>query len=440
MRLPILSGARDWPQVLLARAADGPVADIDAAEAGGAWAAFRRATSELTPETVLHTINESGLRGRGGAGYPAGAKWRDCLTAPGAVRYVVANGFEADPGAQLDRVLMERDPHLVVEGVAIAAWAVGAEEAIIAVSSTAPDAAGRLRTAIDEATEAGYIGAAIDGPSLEIEVRQLSGSFMVGEETVLLRALEGKRAQPDQRPPYPSRTGLWGKPTVVNNVKTLAAVPWIVANGAGAFTSLGRPEAPGTTLVQLGGTVKRPGIAEVPFGATVGEVIDGPGGGTAGSLKAVLVGGPTGGFLPADALDTPLTYDALREAGALGGSSTILALGEDVCLVELATLMTRFLSDNASGKTIPDRIGIRRLAELGAALSSGHVRPGDAELLTTLAADIHDAALSGLEADAGNPLSSVMRYFGPEFDAHAERGECPAGVCHPIRLAGAVPS
>jgi NADH:ubiquinone oxidoreductase subunit F (NADH-binding) len=353
---------------------------------------------------------------------------------------VVANGFEADPGAQLDRVLMERDPHLVVEGVAIAAWAVGAEEAIIAVSSAAPAAAERLLAAIEEAEGAGYIGRAADGRSLDIEVRELTGSFMVGEETVLLRALEGKRAQPDQRPPYPSRAGLWGKPTVVNNVKTLAAVPWIVANGAGAHASHGTAEAPGTTLVQLGGAVTRPGIAEVPFGARLDEILDGPGGGASGKLKAVLVGGPTGGFLPADALDTPLTYEALREAGALGGSSTILALDESVCLVDLATLMTRFLSDNASGKTIPDRIGIRRLAELGAALTTGHVRPSDVELVPTLAADIHDAALSGLEADAGNPLLSVMRYFAPELDAHAERGECPAGVCQPIRSVGAVAS
>ncbi|MEX1294661.1 MAG: NADH-ubiquinone oxidoreductase-F iron-sulfur binding region domain-containing protein [Candidatus Limnocylindrales bacterium] len=440
MSLPILSGARDWPQVLLARAADGPVEDLAMAEAGGAWTAFGRATAELTPEAVIHTVAESGLRGLGGAGYPAGAKWRDCVSRPDPVRYVVANGFEADPGAQLDRALMERDPHLVIEGLAIAAWAVGAEQAIIAVSSSAPAAAERLNVAIDEAAEAGYIGRSVDGPSLEIEVRRLTGSFTVGEETVLLRALEGQRAQPDQRPPYPTRRGLWGKPTVVHNVKTLAAVPWIVANGAGAFGSLGEAEWPGTTLVQLGGSVKRPGIAEVPFGTRLQEIVDGPGGGATGTLKAVLVGGPTGGFLPPDALDTPLTYDALRKAGALGGSSTLMALDDTVCLVDLATLMTRFLSDSASGKTIPDRIGIRRLAELGTALTTGHTRPGDRELMTSLAADMRAAALSGLEADAGNPLLSVMRYFAPELDAHAERGECPAGVCQPIRIVGAAAS
>jgi NADH:ubiquinone oxidoreductase subunit F (NADH-binding) len=440
MSLPILKGAEGWPQVLLARAVEGPVEDLAMAEAGGAWQAFARATRELSPEAVVHTVAESGLRGLGGAGYPAGSKWRECVSQPDPVRYVVANGFEADPGAQLDRALMERDPHLVVEGVAIAAWAVGAEQAIIAVSSSAPLAAERLDGAIDEAVAAGYIGRSADGPSLEIEVRQLTGSFMVGEETVLLRALEGKRAQPDQRPPYPSRKGLWAKPTVINNVKTLAAVPWIVAHGAGAFSSLGDAESPGTTLLQLGGSVKQPGIAEVPFGATLKEIIDGPGGGTKGKLKAVLVGGPTGGFLPPDALETPLRYESLREAGALGGSSTLLALDEKVCLVDLATLMTRFLSDNASGKTIPDRIGIRRLAELGAALSSGHTRPSDQELMRALAADMRAAALSGLEADAGNPLLSVMRYFAPELDAHAERGECPAGVCQPSRLVGAVAS
>lgn len=440
MSLPILPGAKHWPQVLLSRAADGPVEDLAMAEAGGAWAPYARATGELTPEAVVHTVAESGLRGLGGAGYPAGAKWRDCVSQPDAVRYVVANGFEADPGAQLDRALMERDPHLVIEGVAIAAWAIGAEQAIIAVSSAAPVAGERLEAAIDEAVEAGYIGRSLDGPSLEIEVRSLTGSFTVGEETVLLRALEGQRAQPDQRPPYPTRRGLWGKPTLVHNVKTLAAVPWIVANGAGAFGSLGNAEWPGTTLVQVGGAVKRPGITEVPFGATLRDIVDGPAGGTAGTLKAVLVGGPTGGFLPPDALDTPLTYAALREAGALGGSSTLMAIDDKVCLVDLATLMTRFVGDSASGKTIPDRIGIRRLAELGSALTTGHSRPSDLGLMASLAADVRAAALSGLEGDAGNPLLSVMRYFAPELDAHAERGECPAGVCQPLRLVGAVAS
>jgi NADH-quinone oxidoreductase subunit F len=442
MSLPILSGARGWPSVLLARAAEGELPDLAAAEQGGAWAAYHKAVSELTPDAVISIVSESGLRGRGGAGYPTGSKWRDCAGQPEPLRYVVANGFEADPGAQVDRLLMERDPHAVIEGVAIAAWAVRAESAIIAVASSAVDAVERLRTAIDEAEERGFIGPqpAQTGRPLLVEVREVSGPFVVGEETVLLRALENRRAQPDQRPPYPSRSGLWGKPTVVNNVKTLATVPWIVSHGAGAYAALGTPEAPGTTLVQLGGVVRKPGIVEVPLNATIREILDGPGGFVRGALKAVLVGGPTGGFLPPGALDTTLTYGALREAGALSGSATLLALDESACIVDVATLMTRYLNDSACGKSIPCRIGTHRMAELGAAFCSGHARPGDDGLLGELAADVRDAALCGLEADASNPLLSGMRYFASEFEAHIARGECPAGVCHPIRVAGAVQS
>ncbi len=442
MSLPILSGARDWPSVLLARAAQGEDKELKAAESAGAWVAWRKSISELTPEAVISMVAESGLRGRGGAGYPTGSKWRDCAAQTGARRYVVANGFEADPGAQVDRTLMERDPHAVVEGVAIAAWAVRADHAIIAVAASSPVAAERLRTAIVEAEERGYIGpeASAAGWPLQIEVRELGGSFVVGEETVLLRALENRRAQPDQRPPYPSRQGLWGAPTIVNNVKTLAAVPWIVSHGAGAYASLGTSEAPGTTLIQLGGAVRKPGIVEVPLGVTIRQILDGPGGFDQGTLKAVLIGGPTGGFLPADALDTPLTYQALGEAGALAGSGTVLVLEERACIVDVATLMTRYLNDNACGKTIPCRIGTRRMAELGGGFCSGHARPSDADLLGDLATDVRAAALCGLEADASNPLLSGMRYFASEFEAHITRGECPAGVCQSIRLAGAVKS
>ena len=438
MSLPILTSEHDWPSLLLAHDLDAG-AGLAAAEEAGAWAAYRNAVESLTPDAVISMISESGLRGRGGAGYPTGSKWRDCASQPEPRRYVVANGFEADPGAQIDRTLMERDPHAVLEGVAIAAWAVRAESALIVVSTSSSGAAARLREAIDEAEGAGYIGpeAEVTGRPLEVEVRELSGSFVVGEETVLLRALEDRRAQPDQRPPHPSRSGLWGKPTVVNNVKTLAAVPWIVTHGAGAYASLGTADAPGTTLVQLGGAVRKPGIAEVPLSATVREILDGFGGLAKGNLKAVLVGGPTGGFLPPDALDTPLSYDALREAGALAGSGTLLALDETACVVDVATLMTRYLNDEACGKTIPCRIGTRRMAELGGAFCSGRVRPSDAELLGDLAADLRDAALCGLEADASNPLLSGMRYFAPEFEDHIMRGQCPAGVCRPIALAGA---
>jgi NADH-quinone oxidoreductase subunit F len=439
MSMPILAGARGWPSVLLARAEVDPEAGIGAAEAEGAWEAYRSAVASLTPDAVISMVSESGLRGGGGAGFPTGRKWRDCASQPVAERTVVANGFEADPGARVDRTLMERDPHAVVEGVALAAWAVRADRAVIAVRASAATAVARLRRAISEAEERGYLGLepAATGRPLRVEVRELTGGFVVGEETVLLRALEERRAQPDQRPPYPSRSGLWGRPTVVNNVKTLAAVPWIVGHGAGAYASMGSPDSPGTTLLQLGGAVRKPGIVEVPLGTPLRDILDGPGGFVHGKLKAVLVGGPTGGFLPPEALDMPLTHVALVEAGALAGSGTLLAVDESTCLVDLAALMSRYVSDEACGKTIPCRIGTRRLAELAGGFCSGHVRPRDAALAGDLAADLRDTALCGLEAGASNPLTSGMRYFAAEFEAHIADGRCPAGVCQPIALAGA---
>lgn len=468
MSLPILPGARGWPSVLLARVAGtearpagttggranakaakaagfteaaeaGSAHAAEAAPEGASWEAYRSAVTTLTPDAVISMISEAGLLGAGGSGFPTGRKWRDVAAQPAGQRTVVAHGFEADPGAQVDRTLMERDPHAVLEGVAIAAWAVRADSAIVVARAGAATALTRLREAIAEAEVLGYLGSdpAETGRPLRVEVRELTGGFVVGEETVLLRALEQRRAQPDQRPPYPSRSGLWGRPTLVNNVKTLAAVPWIVRHGAGAYASLGTPEAPGTMLIQLGGVVRKPGIVEVPMGTPIREVIDGPGGFVHGTLKAVLVGGPLGGFLPPEALDTPLTPAALSAAGALAGSSTLLAIDESTCLVDLAALMTRYTSDEACGKTIPCRIGTRRLSELAGGFCSGHVRPSDAGRIDELAGDMRAAALCGLEAAASNPLLSGMRYFAPEFEAHIEEGRCPAGVCQPIALAGA---
>ena len=436
--MAIIAGDPAWPSILLARAGvAGAATDIDAAEAAGAWTAWRQAAGTLTPEQVARLVATSGLRGRGGAGHPTGAKWQACAASPSRVRYVVANGFESDPGAQLDRTLMETDPHAVVEGVVLAAYAVRARTAIIAVNARYTTAIERLRAAIAAAESKGYLGgdAMGTGSELRVEVRELSGSFVVGEETVLLRALEDRRAQPDQRPPYPSEQGLWGEPTVVNNVETLAAVPWIVANGSSAYAAIGGPDAPGTTLVQLSGAVKRPGIVEVPMGTTLRAIVEGVGGGSTGTFKAVLVGGPSGGFLPADALDTPIGYGELSAAGAILGSGTIVVADQSTCLVDLSALLTRYLNDEACGKTIPCRIGTRRLAELGQGFCTGRSRPTDAALVADLAADIRDAALCGLERTAVNPLLTGMRYFGQEFEDHIDRGSCLAGVCQPIRVA-----
>lgn len=421
--MDILKGRPGWPSVLLAREpATSDDASMEAAEASGAWTAWKSVVASMAPEALMGLVERSGLRGRGGAGFPTGRKWRVCAAASGP-RIVVANGFEADPGAQTDRTLMERDPHAVVEGVALAAYAVGATTAIIAVNAGYGTAAARLRAVIEAAEVKGYLGEGLLGTSvrLSIEVRTLTGSLVTGEETVLLRALEDRRAQPDQRPPYPAVKGLWGQPTVVNNVQTLAAVPWLVTHGAEAYAAIGRPETPGTMLVQLSGAVTRPGILEVPLGTTLRDLLD-LAGGAAGTLKALLVGGPTGGFLPPEALDLPLAPGPLTDAGALLGSGTILAVGAATDIVELATLLTRYLSDESCGKTIPCRIGLRRMAELGDGLCTGLCRPSDTTLLGDLAADIRDGALCGLEAGGVNPLLSGMRYFGSEFEAAAAPG------------------
>ena len=426
----------DWPSLLLAHAWEAEAEPTLArAQSAGAWAAFRRAVTALSPEEVTRIVAESGLRGRGGAGFPTGRKWRACADQPPGARFVVANGFEADPGAQLDRTLMERDPHAVLEGLALTAYAVGATHAYVAVKSGATLAARRLREAVHQAEEQGLLGTrAIDGRlDLHVEIREVQGGFVVGEETVLLRALENKRAQPDQRPPYPTERGLFGRPTVVNNVETLAAVPWIVAHGAAAYSGLGVGGQAGTTLLQVSGAVERPGIVEVPLGTPLREVLALAG--TVAAPKAVLVGGPSGAFLPPAGLDLALDPDGLGEAGAIWGSGTLLVADERACIVDMASLMTRYLNDEACGKTIPCRIGLRRLAEIGDRYTSGRPRPTDPQLLEDLCADTRDAALCALESTATNPLLSGMRYFASEFEAHIVRGDCPAGVCQPLRVA-----
>ncbi|HEX5465850.1 MAG TPA: SLBB domain-containing protein, partial [Candidatus Limnocylindrales bacterium] len=354
--MTILKTRKGWPSIVLERAGtyDPERGGLEAAEKAGAWTAWQQVAGRVAPEALIGLLDESGLRGRGGAGYPTAAKWRACRAAVGDHHYVVANGYEADPGATIDRTLMELDPHAVVEGVALAAYAVGATEAFIALRQDATLAADRLRTAVRLAEEAGYIGADTrgSGQGVHIEVRPLPGGFLVGEETTLLRALEGRRGMPEQRPPYPAVRGLHDQPTAINNVATLAAVPWIVAHGAAAFAATGDPACPGTFLVQLSGSVKHPGLAEVPTGTSLGDIVERVGGGSVGRLKAVLVGGPSGGFLPPNALDTPLSFGALGAAGAIVGSGSLVVVDESACIVELATTLERFMNDESCGKCI----------------------------------------------------------------------------------------
>jgi NADH-quinone oxidoreductase subunit F len=435
--MQLLRSPRGTPSILLSRVGlyepEGSLAD---AEKAGAWATWRRTAPTVSPQQVLRVIADSGLRGRGGAGYPTGEKWRTCAEQPAELRYVVANGFEADPGAQLDRTLMERDPHAIVEGLALAAYAVGATRAYVCVRSTNVVALRRLTAAVHAAEAAGYLGtdALGTGFDLHVEVLAIPGGMVVGEETTLLRAIENKRAQPDQRPPYPARVGLWGRPTVVNNVETLALVPWIISNGPAVFRDIGDRLFPGTTLVQITGAVAKPGIAEVMVGTGIGPLLKQVAGGVrrGATIKAVLVGGPGGGFLPPDALSTPLDPTALAERGAIWGSGTLVVADESTCLVDMATLMARYLSDESCGKTIPCRIGVRRLYEIGSRATAGLARPTDPQLLLDLSADVRDGALCGLEYCAPNPMLTVMRYFTDEFEDHFLRGSCPAGVCTPL--------
>ncbi len=408
-----------WPSILLARANAKAPTDLDAATGAGAFDGLRRAIRDLGPTGTIAEIAASGLRGRGGAGFPAGEKWRMAAGTEAPRRYAVANGYGADPACHTDRTLLVRDPFAVVEGLAIAAFAIGASEAFIAVRAEDTDVVAALATAIGEATEAGFLGPDVLGSGHDIfmSVRPVQGAYMLGEETVLLKALEGKRGQPEQRPPYPAQRGLLGMPTVVNNVQTLAAVPWIIRNGAAAFAATGDPASPGTVLVQLR-TPGGDGIAEVPLGTPLRDVIalgaSLPRGRT---VQAILVGGPSGGLLSPASLDTPYTFAAIRAAGAHIGSGSIVVVDDRTDLVELIGVLTRFCSSEACGKSIPCRIGTKRLAELVARRENGLARPTDDALGQDLAADIVASALCDHERLATLPYTSGMRYFASAFDS-----------------------
>jgi NADH:ubiquinone oxidoreductase subunit F (NADH-binding) len=435
----LLTTPRDWPAILLGRARAADPTDLDEATRAGAFDGLRRAIRDLGATGTIATIAASGLRGRGGAGFPTAEKWRLAATTDAPRRYVVANGYAADPAGGGDRHLMDSDPFSIVEGAAIAAFAVGAAEAIIAVRTEASETIRRLEAAIAAAEDAGFLGVDVlgSGHDITVSVRGVQGAYMLGEETVLLKALEGKRGQPEQRPPYPAERGLRGMPTVVNNVQTLAAVPWIVRHGAEAFAATGAKGVPGTILVQVR-TPTRVGIAEVPLGTPLRRIVELGGTLPRGrSIKAILVGGPSGGLLPPELLDTPYDFESLRAAGAHVGSASVVVADDRACVVDLARLLTRFCANEACGKTIPCRIGTRRLVEIADRVAEGRPRPTDTALIADLSADIVESALCDHERLTTLPLASGMRYFRSELDEHLLRSSCPAGVCHPISVAAA---
>ena len=400
-----LTAPKGWAQPLLAAPAE-------------PWAALRAAVA-AGPAATTRLLDEANLRGRGGAGFPTGEKWRAVIAGGAATNYVVANGYESDPAVFANRLLLEENAQAVVEGAAIAAATVGAREVLIAVRASYTDAIRRLEAVIAEGERAGVIGSSLLGGDREliITVHPLQGASMIGEETVLLKALAGKRGQPEQTPPYPSERGYLGAPTVVNNVATLASVPWIIAHGPAAFRSIGDPAQPGTALVQLGGAVANAGVLEVPTGTPLAEIVAAAGGAAKGAtIKALLVGGPSGGFVPTQLFaSTPYSGAGLGAVGAHVGSGAILAIDQSTSIPEFAAMLVRWCADEACGKTIPCRIGTRRIAEIGQRFVDGLAAPADAVRLQQLAADVADSALCDHERLAPSPLLTGVRYFESEF-------------------------
>jgi NADH:ubiquinone oxidoreductase subunit F (NADH-binding) len=432
----ILRTPPSWPGILLSREPVADPLDLDAARDRGAFDGLRRALHDLGPTATIATIAASGLRGRGGAGFPTAEKWRTAAAAPATRRYVVANGYGADPSSLTDRTLLERNPYGVLEGALIAAAAIGAREVLVALRAEAGAARTALETALGRMLDANLAGPDVLGSGLDIEVtiHPVQGAYMLGEETVLLKALEGRRGQPEQRPPQPATRGLFGQPTVVQNVQTLAAVPWILVNGAEAFAAVGSKASPGTILV----SVRAPaggGVAEVPIGTPLRDIVELAGKDGTKDLKAFVVGGPSGGILPAELADTAYEFEALRAVGAHVGSGSIIAADQRACVVDLARLLTRFCADEACGKTIPCRIGLRRVSEIGDRIATGLPKPTDVQLLADLSSDIVGSALCDHERLAALPFASGMRYFRSELDEHILRSSCPAGVCRPIAVA-----
>lgn len=406
---------------------------IDDSIARGGYRALERCITEGSPEKVIEAITESGLRGRGGAGFPAGRKWALGRAQASDVKYVICNGDEGDPGAFMDRLVLEADPHRVLEGLAIAAFAVGAAEGYLYIRAEYPQAVRHVRAAIRQAEERGVLGANMfgSGHSLRLEVREGAGAFVCGEETALIQSLEGKRGMPRLRPPYPVERGFRGKPTVINNVETLACVPWILRHGPGEFAALGTATSKGTKVFALAGKVIRGGLIEVPMGMTIREVVEEIGGGIKGGrqFKAVQLGGPSGGCIPAQLAGTPIDYDALAETGAIMGSGGLVVLDDHDCMVDIARFFLRFTQAESCGKCTFCRIGTKRMLEILDRLCEGKGRAGDLEKLEELAVYVGKGSLCGLGQTAPNPILTTLRYFRDEYEAHLKEKRCPAGCC-----------
>ena len=410
--------------------------DIEEAIAMGAYEALGKVLTTMTPEQVIDEMKKSGLRGRGGGGFPTGLKWEFAHKQKETPKYVVCNADEGDPGAFMDRSIMEGDPHSVLEGMAIAGYAIGANHGVIYVRAEYPLAVKRLQIAIKQAREYGLLGDNIFGTdfSFDVEIRFGAGAFVCGEETALLNSVMGRRGEPRPRPPYPAVKGLWNKPTIINNVETFANVPVIISNGAEWFSSIGTEKSKGTKVFALTGKVNRTGLIEVPMGTTLREIIFDIGGGIPDGkrFKAVQIGGPSGGCIPEEHLDTVIDYDSLISLGAMMGSGGLVVMDEDTCMVNVAKFFLEFIVDESCGKCAPCRIGTKRMLEILDKITSGKGEPEDIDRLEKLATTIKDTALCGLGQTAPNAVLSTLRYFRNEYEAHINQKKCPAGVCQAL--------
>lgn len=400
------------------------------------YMALGKVLSEGSPDDVINTIIRSGLRGRGGGGFPTGKKWSLCRDSVNPIKYVICNADEGDPGAFMNRRVLESDPHSVVEGMIIAAYAIGARYGYIYCRAEYPIAVQNLRVAIVQAKQLGLLGENILGTDFcfDLEVRMGAGAFVCGEETALMASIEGKRGEPRPRPPFPAVSGVFAKPTNINNVETYANVPQIVLKGAEWFASMGTEGSKGTKTFALAGDLNRTGLVEVPLGIKLREVIFDVGGGIKGGkgFKAVQIGGPAGGCLPAKYLDYPIDYESLKAAGAMMGSGGLVVMDDETCMVDIARYFMDFIQDESCGKCTPCRVGTRRMLEILERICAGEGREGDLETLEMLCAEVRATSLCGLGQGAPNPVETTLRNFREEYEIHIREKRCPAKVCRPL--------
>ena len=397
------------------------------------YTAIKKVLNEMTPEDVIEVIKTSGLAGRGGAGFPTWFKWNAARQSDGEEKYLICNADEGDPGAFMDRAVIESDPHTLIEGMLIGAYAIGAKNAVVYVRAEYPLAIKRLERAIEQATEAGYLGDNILGTdfSCKMTIKAGAGAFVCGEETALIESLEGHRGMPRLKPPFPAQSGYWRKPSNINNVETFANVSWIINNGGAAFASMGTEGSKGTKVFAVTGKVKRSGLVEIPMGKTLRDVIFDIGGGMKGdkAFKAVQMGGPSGCCIPAELIDTVIDYKALGATGAIMGSGGMVVMDEGTCMVGMAKFFLDFTAKESCGKCIHCRIGTKRMLEILTRITNGEGQDGDVELLEELCYGIKDGALCGLGQTAPNPVLTTIKYFRNEYEAHINEKKCPAGEC-----------